>query len=309
MVSVVIPTKDDEKIFRTIKEVKKQNPEEIIVVNDISSSEQYSKRLKEIEGVKYIELEGGTAEARNKGAEEASEDKILLLDSDCYPTKGWMEKMADALDSIDIAEGEVEYIGDRTPFSRIVENRGEEGRFLTANLGVRSEVFEEVKFDENYELFREDTDFGIRALNNGFESNFVEAKVEHDAGNLDFRGFIKDQLRYTSEPYFFNKFRDDEKMEDHLSHIGPVLYPLELAATAAIVFTIGLSIYESVGLLSIAAVLSALTSYRTVEKMKSRNARFSLKDWIKGLYYIPAGLFAKRYAIWKGSYKNKVLVV
>lgn len=309
MASVVIPTKDEEKIFKAIERADAEDPEEIIVVNDSESSESYKERIQKIDSIKYVEVEGGTAEARNRGAEEASSDIILFLDADCYPVEGWKDKMSKALENTDIAEGEVEYIGKRTPFSRIVENRGEKGRYLTANLGVRKEVFDQVQFDENYAIFREDTDFGISAEEKGFKTEFVHAKVEHDAGKRTVNKFIEDQQRYKTEPYFFQKFRENKELEKHLSHLGPVLYPLELIFTG---FIAGSLLLTALNPLSISGAVSTslfLTTYYSFSAIQNKDASFSIKDWFKGLYALPISLFAKRYAIWKGAIHYGVKVI
>lgn len=308
-VSVVIPTRDDEKVFNAIERAKSEAPDQLIVVNDSESSEDYSKKLKDVSGIEYLEVEGGTAKARNIGAEKASNDKILFLDSDCYPVEGWKKRMEEALEEKDIAEGEVKYIGERTPFSRIVENRGEEGRFLTANLGVKKEVFEKVKFDESYAIFREDTDFGLRALEKGFNSIFVEAKVEHDAGKRTFKTFLKDQLRYETEPYFYQKFRGNEKLDDHISHAGQVLYPKELVFEGLVTTSILLSVLNPLALSGLVFSSLVLSSYYSFSAMRDKGAEFSLTDWLKGLYTVPIGIFAKRYAIWKGALKYGVPVI
>lgn len=310
MASVVIPTKDEEKIFTAIERTKDNNPDEIIVVNDTESSEEYSSRLQAIKNIRYIECDGGTAAARNKGAEAAETDKILFLDADCYPTENWHDEMSEALEEHDLVEGEVEYIGKRCAFSRIVENRGEQGRFLTANLGVRKEVFEEVKFDENYPIFREDTDFGIRILQEGYSSGFCHAKVEHDAGRLTLSSFIKDQKRYETEAYFFKKFQSSEYLDNHINRISRMVYPKELAATlvlAAIISAIPLR--PLLALAGLIGFLVSLSAGFTLLKMRNDGAKFCVKDWLKGIIYLPLGLGIKRYSLWKGGYKNKVFVV
>lgn len=310
MASIVIPTKDEEKIFTALERARIQEPEEIIVVNDSESSENYSDRLKQLEYINYIEAEGGgPARARNLGAEEATSDKIIFLDADCYPTEDWLKKIEEALKETEIAEGEIEYIGKRCRFSRVVENRGETERFLTANLGVRKQVFEEIKFDEGYGLFREDTDFGFRALNAGHETQFINAKVEHDAGKLDLKGFIEDQLRYVNEPYFVQKFKGDEKLGQEVRKIGPVLYPIELGLVGLLMVAFALSIIVPPAVALLVALMIFISTVDTMIKVKSQKIRFCLKDWLKGSCYIPIGLLAKRYVIWKGAYKDKVRVI
>ncbi|WP_414836711.1 glycosyltransferase family 2 protein [Candidatus Nanohalococcus occultus] len=301
MASVVIPTKDEEKIFEAIEKAKEENPDEIIVVDEESSQRQYQEKLRSLEGIKYLTVSGGTAKARNKGIEEAENDKVLLLDADCYPTEKWHDKMSKALDQTDLAEGEVKYIGERCPLNKIVENRGEGNRFLTANLGLRKEVFEDVKFDENYDIFREDTDFGWSALQKGFTSQFVKgAMVEHDAGRYNLKGFVKDRLRYKTEDYFYNKFKDYELIDSEVSKIGPIYYPIEAGMTGALIATIIAAFISPYSLIGTAGIMAFLSTYYTKTKADSKNARFCVKDWIKGLYYIPLGIVAKQYAVNRG---------
>ena len=310
MASVVIPTKDEEKIFKAIESAKENNPDEIIVVNDTESSEEYSSRLQAIKDIRYLECDGGTAAARNKGAEAAETEKILFLDADCYPEEDWHDEMSEALEEHDLIEGEVEYIGERCPFSRIVENRGEEGRFLTANLGVRKEVFENIKFDENYPIFREDTDFGIRVLEKGYSNSFCQAKVEHDAGKLTLSSFIKDQKRYETEAYFFKKFQGSGYLDHHIDRLGRVFYPKELAATMVLVAIISvIPLRPMAASTALIGFLAALSTGFTFLKMRNDGAEFCVKDWLKGMLYLPLGLGIKRFSLWKGGRSYRLFLI
>lgn len=309
-VSVIIPTKDEEKIFKTLEKTRDQNPDEIIVVNDSESKKKYAQKLKDLNYIEYVEAEGGgPARARNLGAEKANSNKIIFLDADCYPTENWLNKMEEALEENDLVEGEVEYLGERCRFSRVVENRNQEGIFLTANLGVKKKVFDQVQFDEEYGLFREDSDFGFRALNKGFTNTFVDAKVMHDAGKLNLKGFVKDQLRYDSEPYFIQKFKQDPKLEKEIRKIGPVLYPIELGFTATIILSIVATIIFPPAALLLLTVMVGISTADTIVKLKTQDINFCFKDWLKGTVYLPIGLIAKRYAIWKGAINRKVFVI
>lgn len=308
MVSVIIPAKDDQKIFRTITEVKKQEPDEIIVAVEASSSEVYKQALQESDAT-YVEVDGGTAVARNKGAEAAASDKLIFLDADCYPTAGWLEQMENALDEHDLVEGAVRYLGTRCPFNRLVENIGDEHRFLTANLGVRKEVFDEIQFDNRYRIFREDTDFGWRALEAGFTSTFVDAEVEHDAGRHSFDSFLNERFRYVSEPFFVQRFKDNELLETEVSRLGPMLYPKEFLMLLLLILSLGAAALTPFALFLTAGIAATLSSYYTYEKMRTKDAQFCIKDWLKGLYWVPLGIAVKRYALWKGAITYKVPVV
>lgn len=216
--------------------------------------------------------------------------------------------MEEALTENDLVEGEVEYLGERCRFSRVVENRDQEGVFLTANLGVQKKVFEEIRFDEEYGLFREDSDFAFRALNKGFKNTFVHAKVMHHAGLLDLRGFVKDQLRYDSEPYFIQKFKGDPKLEDEVRRIGPILYPIELGFTIAFIFSVLAALIFPPATLLVLMIMAGISTADTMVKLKSQDINFCFKDWLKGMIYLPVGLSAKRYAIWKGALERRTFV-
>ncbi|MBC5792913.1 MAG: glycosyltransferase family 2 protein [Nanohaloarchaea archaeon] len=304
MASIVIPTKDEDKIFTAMKRAKMQGPDEIIVVNEQSSSEPYKEKLSNMSGIRYFEVEGGTAKARNKGAEEAKSDKIIFLDADCYPQEGWLKAMEEALEQTDMAEGKVEYQGKRCPLNKVVENLGEEKRFLTANLGVRKEVFGRIQFDDAYDIFREDTDFGWRALKAGFKTQFVEnAGVDHDAGRYDLESFVKDRLRYKTEPYFYRKFKNYDLIDREVSKKGPVYYPKELVFSLLIIVSLAVSIFQPLALIATVSLMVFLSSFYTYSKINQGKARFCPIDWLKGLVYVPLGMLAKQYAITKGVWK------
>ncbi|MDY6768583.1 MAG: glycosyltransferase family A protein [Candidatus Nanohaloarchaea archaeon] len=308
-ISVIIITKDEEKIFRALEEVKAQEPDEIIVVNDAGSSEAYTERLEAVDGIELVEVDGGRGAARNRGAAEASSDRVVFLDADCYPEEGWLETMEDALAEDDIVEGRVEYDGKRCPFNKLVENRGEEGRFLTANLGVRTAVFDEVQFDTGYNVFREDTDLGWRAQDEGFSSTFVDATVQHDAGRYTFTSFIRDRLRYVDEARFYRRFNGEKRLAEEVPQVGPVLYPVELLAAMLLVLTVAGGALTPVAWGGTIALSAALSLSYTVSKMRSNDASVCIGDLLRGVIWVPPGILAKRYAIWKGAVKYNVFVV
>lgn len=308
-VGVVIPAYDDEEVFDAIEAVKAQDPDELVVVNAAASDEDYTARLKDVDGITYLEDDGGVAQARTRGARTAETDRVVFLDADCVPRDGWLGAMSRALEENDIVEGRVEYAGRRCPLSRLVENTWEPGRFLTANLGVRREVLEEVEFDPEYRIFREDTDFGWRAMDAGFEAAFADATVDHHAGRYSFRGFLQDRLRYVSEPYFVDKFRGDERLGGEISKLGPVLYPAELATALLLVATVAAAAIDPRALLGTVALSALLSLGYTVGKMQAEDAEFCPRDLLLGIVYIPTGYLVKRYAIWRGALRYKVAVV
>src|ERR1700733_12879193 len=86
--SVVIPVKDDPLIFRCLESV--DEPVEVIVATN-GSTPAFLKSLGSFEKypLEIVSLEKpGIGAAFNAGAERASGDFILLMDSDCVFTSG-----------------------------------------------------------------------------------------------------------------------------------------------------------------------------------------------------------------------------
>ncbi|HEY3867498.1 MAG TPA: glycosyltransferase family A protein [Actinocrinis sp.] len=103
--SVVIPVKDDPLIFRCLESI--DEPVEVIVVTN-GSTPQFVKSLASFEKhpLEIVSLEKpGIGAAFNAGAEKATGDFILLMDSDCVFTPGSIRAMAEGLGSGDFSRG------------------------------------------------------------------------------------------------------------------------------------------------------------------------------------------------------------
>ena len=93
LVSVIIPTKNSEKTIGTcLKSVSEQiYPNiEVIVVDSLSSDK--TKEIVERLGARLIEIKAGRSRARNIGAEKATGNMILFLDSDMELTPSVVEE-------------------------------------------------------------------------------------------------------------------------------------------------------------------------------------------------------------------------
>lgn len=103
--SVVIPVKDDPLIFRCLESV--DEPVEVVVVTN-GSTPQFVTSLASFETypLEIVSLEKpGIGAAFNAGAEKASGDFILLMDSDCVFTPGSIRAMAEGLGSGNFSRG------------------------------------------------------------------------------------------------------------------------------------------------------------------------------------------------------------
>ena len=178
--SIVIPVKDDDYIYTCLRKLLpqvKNKSREVVVVDDKLSKEGFSIKLKDFckkNKVGYSKAKRpGAAYNRNKGMEMAKGENILFIDSDCFPSRKWVSEMENSLRDSQIVEGEIIYNSKTASLlDRVVENRGTPFRFLTANLGIKREVAEKCSFDDRFIVFREDTDFGLCALEKGFKHSF-----------------------------------------------------------------------------------------------------------------------------------------
>ncbi len=152
--------------------------------------------------------------ARNAGAGIARGEVIAFTDDDCEPAPKWLEAGRPYFDDPGIVgvEGLIESGRIHDPAWREVTNRNLRGiGFMTANLFIRREIFNlldgfDIRFDQP---FREDTDFGWRALELG-EIPFSESAwvyhppqrraIDRESQNARAAFFAKDALLLKKHP-------------------------------------------------------------------------------------------------------------
>ncbi len=141
--------------------------------------------------LQYIHTtERGPAKSRNLGIKHARGQVLAFTDDDCEPDIQWLANAYKHFQDEGIVglEGLVQSDTTDAERYRIVTNQGVEGiGFMTANLFVRRKVVDELGgFDERFERpFREDTDFGWRALAYGQIPFARDVKVVHPAPPRD----------------------------------------------------------------------------------------------------------------------------
>jgi FkbM family methyltransferase len=141
--------------------------------------------------LQYIHTtERGPAKSRNLGIKHAKGQVLAFTDDDCEPDKHWLANAYKHLQDEGIVGLEGLIQSDTTDVERyrIVTNQGVEGiGFMTANLFIRRKVIDALGgFDERFERpFREDTDFGWRALAYGQIPFARDVKVLHPAQPKD----------------------------------------------------------------------------------------------------------------------------
>lgn len=127
----------------------------------------------------------GAVKARNTASFYAKGEVLAFTDDDCIPENNWLKEAHRIFNENDIIgiEGLVKSDKLNDPNYRPVTNKGFEGiGFMTANLFLKTEIFNRINgFDERFDNphFREDTDFGWRAVKYGKIPFSDKVKVFH----------------------------------------------------------------------------------------------------------------------------------
>ena len=231
-VSIVIPSYErKELLLNLLAKLDAQNFKEFEVIVIDQSAKSIEKDLDDYSfTVKYINSRiKGAVKARNFGGMLARGMFIGFIDDDCYPVNNdWIAnayKLFMSDQNIVGIEGKIssDYLED--PNYRSVSNIGCEGLgFMTANLFISKTVFNKLNgFDESFENphFREDTDFGWRAAEEGKIPYAYDVEVFHPAHKKEIeresdeerdKFFIKDPLLMAKHP---TKYKELFLFENH----------------------------------------------------------------------------------------------
>lgn len=194
--SVVIPSLDSPWIGRTLEGLVEQgapgaNVEVVVVGRDRGGL------LAGRQGVRFVETPEPQppAVARNLGVEASRGERLLFVDADCRPLRGWIETLAGALELAPVAGGAVDFSLDADRWS-LADNIASFHELLTdrpsepaterplgsLNLAVRREAWDWVGPFDPALVTSEDLDWVLRARRAGLTTAFVaEAVVEHAA--------------------------------------------------------------------------------------------------------------------------------
>lgn len=196
-VSVIIPVKDDDRIFACVDSVLACAPEAAalqLLVVDNNSAPAFSKRLQSLCGRVTLlsESRPGAYAARNAAVAEATGSVVFFTDADCVIHPGWIREglLAIATAGADIILGRSGQVGEMTPTQRLIYKRGDARlRHLrpgdpievdTKNMAVRRAVFDRLRFNDAYRR-ASDTEFGLVAETLGFRVAYWPAmRVDHD---------------------------------------------------------------------------------------------------------------------------------
>ena len=212
-VSVIIPVRNDERVFRCVESVRAAGDalpdvELQIIVVDNDSPSDFLRCLTSLPPEVEVAVEPaiGPFKARNRGVAAATGDVIFFTDAPCVVQGGWLQRGLEGLaeTGADILQGFSGSLA-QGPLDRFIQVRYE-ARFRrlsagagvecdTRNLAVKRHVFDRLRFNDRYRRVS-DTEFGLGAESLGFRVAYWPAMhVEHEHDS-DARLFLAKQVSH-----------------------------------------------------------------------------------------------------------------
>ncbi len=198
--------------------------DEVLLVDNGSTDGSVALALQCLPGLRVVELVSnrGPGAAMNAALREARHDRVLLLDNDVRPQPGCVEALAGELDThpcaviampavcyeqrpevVQYVAAEAHFLGTSkprcadTPLARLQAHSSVVGSAITACLLVdRARFGERPWFDEQFFIYSEDHELGLRISLLGFEALAVPgARCLHAEGTVGVS--IRETGRYT----------------------------------------------------------------------------------------------------------------
>lgn len=289
LVSVIIPTYSrPTNIIRAIESVERQTYKsiEIIVVDDNGIDSKYQKETYDIlkpyiesKKIRYVthDVNRNGSAARNTGAKCAEGTYLSFLDDDdeFYPEKiecqvNHLENAKDPLLAGVICNGII--FGSTRKFPRQYNINGHmtgellsgKLRFNSSSILIRKEIFEELNgFDESFRR-HQDWEFSVRLFRKYKLATACPERflfVKHQTPNILSSNPLK-AIEY--KEYFLNKFKKDIDSLPNKNDIYQYQYKL-----------LGFSLLKNHHLKIGCSYLKKSFKYKS----------FSIKDWLKALFY------------------------
>ncbi|MEM3543242.1 MAG: glycosyltransferase family 2 protein [archaeon] len=189
--TVIVPAYNDENVIqKTLKEIKKNTNQEVIVVDDGSKDDTFKEAMK-VKGVKVIrhETNKGKGEAMRTGAREAKEDILIFIDSSQFDPRE-IPKLERRLKHCDMVVGARDM--SVIPWQRVITNKltclaiflGTLKKYpdcLSGFRAIRKSTF--LKLDTKMKDYRIEAEIMFKAGFNNLKVEFVPVKVTYEGEN------------------------------------------------------------------------------------------------------------------------------
>lgn len=157
---------------------------EVIVVDDGSTEDVKSvaqEWQKKIGNLRYLRTRPmGLAAGRNYAATEARSPILLFTDNDCLPQMDWVKQMLSQFKGKGVigVEGKITTDLPRRPFTNAPENLAGSA-YIGANSGYLKKTILELKYFEPLNIYKDDSEFAFRAMEQGRIAFAEKAVVYH----------------------------------------------------------------------------------------------------------------------------------
>ena len=212
--SLIIPVYNrPQEVDELLESLTKQSLRnfEVILVEDgsIERCKSVAGKYRSLLNIRYFfKNNSGPGVSRNYGAERATGDYFIFIDSDCIVPEGYLEKVETALNSncpdafggpdrahssFTILQKAINY--SMTSFLTTGGIRGGKRRLdqfqpRSFNMGFSKEVFKKTGGFSTMR-FGEDIDLSLRILNNGFKTMLIENAYVYHKRRTSFKSFYK----------------------------------------------------------------------------------------------------------------------
>jgi len=202
MISIIIPTKNDfdlDKTLISIEKNKKPEKTEIIVVDASEGNLDYIK--KRFPKVRWIYFHNKTNKKRtfveqlNIGTKKAKGNVLVFVDGGCIVKEDWLYELTKPI----LKENEEFVLGLVKPIGKSHHNWDKKTKYIescgTASTAIKKDVAVKIGERDTNFSFGSDIDFSWRARSLGYKIRYVpNAVMYHDWGN--WKNDIKRALRY-----------------------------------------------------------------------------------------------------------------
>jgi GT2 family glycosyltransferase len=231
VVSVIVPSYNrGPVVFSTLEQIAplvKAAGGELILVDQSGYDREKINKLWQLCEFKYIRLKlPGLPNARNRGAQTASNEILLFIDDDAVPHEAWIESHVRHYDDpgIGCVAGSVRDSNAPGKADVPVIFNEKNGIYYTdfgcekmqetisvpgGNFSVRKSVWEQILFDTSYKsnAYFEEVDFAFRLRKSGWRILYEpQAVVEHrpaPAGGCRYRGIYEIYYRFRNYALFY----------------------------------------------------------------------------------------------------------
>ena len=213
--SLIIPLynrpDETEELLKSLTLQHYKEPFEVVVVEDGSSvpSEAIVNRYKDQLNLKYFtKPNSGPGLSRNYGADRASGEYLIFLDSDCIIPENYLKEVDDAVDkyglevfggpdkahhSFTAIQKSINYAMTSFFTTGGIRNKAsgmEKFHPRSFNMGIKKQAFEQLGGFANLR-FGEDIDFSIRLMKHGFKTGLIPEAYVYHKRRTDYKKFFK----------------------------------------------------------------------------------------------------------------------